>query len=668
MLMENKILLLKLIDEYRNSIINDSDYVLSMSVLQKVDLFVCENESGELSLDFNAIGSITEEELNVFSLDSIRIIAALMTLSSKSGWRIETVKRLIEKLEQDIRSNKTDKVLREKNSFDKLYNIIDNEQYLDNYMLIFEFINASVETGILSLNDAIQLNFYILRECSANGRTYNDLDVELAEVKNHDDFSQMKYFLNSIFIENGYEYSQSKLRDLEDKFIKYVDFDYVHYVLSMFKKYNVSNKDFYVRLRAFYFIILDNNKENFDSILKFVDENNCNLVTLLSIPSIFSKKKRRYRERSKTGNGTSYYERDLFEIYGVQQDFFDNIELYKKLTGTSSFENSQLTGLSKFLCTPSELVNKNLQLLRLYKIVECDKFPKSCVSLCGTSTEYLIDRYIETSLYDDYLAIKYNNGELKEPRGTSYLDRDNNPFRFYKLKLANSLNQNVFAPNKGIRKIFYDDDMEYMGLSLHVDSNGHEYINQEAIATDKVLPKAYFKEVDYNEKDSFDFFYRYKIVSPVEIFNDKDNFSSGLSGERINGVFLKDYKNVLTIDDIKKIESDEIISILDNGVCLDETDNYRKIKANDFKYEFMHNSVPGVKVVISRYKVLRLCKLLKEDGFWNNESFNDDILNTILCVLLKDSIVSEAEVLVLKTNLKEIFINTLIVGKIRKKV
>ena len=61
--MENKMMLLKLIDEYRESIINNPDYILSMSVLNKIDSFCVKNESGEEELDFNTIGSMTDEEL-----------------------------------------------------------------------------------------------------------------------------------------------------------------------------------------------------------------------------------------------------------------------------------------------------------------------------------------------------------------------------------------------------------------------------------------------------------------------------------------------------------------------------------------------------------------------------------------------------------------------------
>ena len=662
--MENKMMLLKLIDEYRESIINNPDYILSMSVLNKLNSFCSKDKDDDL--DFNIIASITNEELGVFTEDNMRIIAALMVLSSKRGWRVDTVKKLVKKLEQDIMTNRTDKFLKDKNSFDKLYKIIEKEDYLDNYMLIFEFINASVEAGMLSLKDAITLNFYLLKECSINNKTYNDLDVEIAVVKNDDDYSEMIDMLSTIFLNNGYEYNQNKLKEMEEKLLKYIDFDYVNYVLSMFKKYGIENKDLYVRLKTFYLIIIDSDKETFDSILKFVDDNNCNLKTLLAIPSIFSKKKRRYRERNKANQSSENVERDLFEIYGVQQDFFENIELYKQLTGINIIEDSQLVGLSKFLCTPSAIINKNLQLLRLYKIVGNGEFPKSVVSLCGNSVEYLIDRYIETGLYEQYLVPRHNNnGEQKAPRGTSYLDRDNNPYRFYKLKLANSLGYNVFASNKGIQKIFYDDNMGYMGLSLEIDDNNNQYIKQEPFDTDRKIPNIAGIELTDN---SFEFFYKYKVLSPITIFADSDNLSSKLKGERINGLFLNDYKDILNNNDINELESDNVICLLDNATCLSENGECKNAKVNNLKYEFMHPGIPGIRVIVSRYKVLRLCKLLKEDGAWINDTINDDMVNTILCVLLKDTIISEAELMVLKFSVRDILINGLVTEKVRKRV
>ena len=175
-------------------------------------------------------------------------------------------------------------------------------------------------------------------------------------------------------------------------------------------------------------------------------------------------------------------------------------------------------------------------------------------------------------------------------------------------------------------------------------------------------------EYSSNENGAFEFYCKYKIMDPIAIFSNSSNVLSKLKSERINGVFLKDYKYVLTNEDIKKIEEDTIISILDNSVCYDNNVNCCNTKINEFKYEFVHSSIPNVKVVVSRYKVLRLCRLLKEDGSWFNNEIDDDMLNTILCVILKDSIVSEAEIMVLKYSIREILINSLVTEKVRKRV
>ena len=69
----------------------------------------------------------------------------------------------------------------------------------------------------------------------------------------------------------------------------------------------------------------------------------------------------------------------------------------------------------------------------------------------------------------------------------------------------------------------------------------------------------------------------------------------------------------------------------------------------------MHPDFPNVRVIISRYKVLRLCKLLKEDGCWINFDFSkEDKENTMLSVLLKDTIVSEVEMLMMREIIKNV--------------
>ena len=324
------------------------------------------------------------------------------------------------------------------------------------------------------------------------------------------------------------------------------------------------------------------------------------------------------------------------------------------------------------------MVRKNLQILKLYKIINNGQYPRSIISLCGNSTEYLIDRYIEVGLYEQYLRGRYNlNGEYKEPRGTSYLDRDNNPFRFYKLKRAKDFGEDVFASNAGIKKVFHDDTAEYMGISM-VRENDTKYISQKPLSFEEMckLRDSVIMEMTHYIHDKvvnhdiagayFENLFRYREVTPIQLFSQTGDDRSVLKAERINGIFKNDYKHVLPQEEIKSLETDDIIYTLDNAFCYDSNNNSVSVKANEFKYEFTYYKIPGVVVTISRYKVLRLCKLLKEDGCWVSNSILDaDALNTMMSVLLKDTIISEVELEVLKSAVIEILGNVL--SKINKR-
>lgn len=660
-------MLLSLIEKYRDILLNNPDYVKSQSVLEKLDSFVIKN-GDSIELNFDVINDITDEDLKVFtSSRCARIIASFSTLSSKKGWRIESVVSLIKELELDIIKNKFGQVSEEKKELDELYRLVSNGLIIDNYEKLLSFINDCVENNFISMEDGFALNFYILRECTINNKSVED-ELEIVELKvSNDDISLVKENLRKIFLEFGYEYSSLKFGDLEEKLLKYADVDYVSYVLAMFNKYGVDNNTLYLRKKTFYSIVIDNNRETFDAILEFVDNNNCSLKTLLSMPAIFSKKKRKYMERNKNVNTASSNNKDLLEIYGVQQDFFDNLELYKQLSGIQVIDDKEFVGLSKFLCTPSLLVRKNLQILKLYKIINNSQYPRSIVSLCGNSTEYLIDRYIEVGLYEQYLRGRYNlNGEYKEPRGTSYLDRDNNPFRFYKLKRAKDFGEDVFASNSGIKKVFHDDTAEYMGISM-VRENDSKYISQKTLSFEEMckLRDSVIMEMAHYIHDKvvnqdialayFENLFKYREVTPIQLFSQNGDDRSILKAERINGIFKNDYKHVLTQEEIKAIETDDIIYALDNAICYDSDNNGRCVKTSEFKYEFTYYEIPGVVVTISRYKVLRLCKLLKEDGCWlDNNVLDADTLNTMMSVLLKDTIISEVELEVLKSSVIEI--------------
>ena len=66
-------------------------------------------------------------------------------------------------------------------------------------------------------------------------------------------------------------------------------------------------------------------------------------------------------------------------------------------------------------------------------------------------------------------------------------------------------------------------------------------------------------------------------------------------------------------------------------------------------------------VVISRYKVLRLCKLLNDNDCWiNNNTSMIDKENMLLSVLVKDSILSEYELVMMRMVVRSILNNGLV--------
>lgn len=164
--MDNKTKLLELLDRYREFLLNNSDYNKTQIVLEKIDLFLIKNETDKLELNFDAIKNITEEDMRVFtSSECSRVIMSLNQLSSKVGWTMTTVLKLIDKLKQDILENKANKYIQDKKKLDELYNIIVNGLFVDNYLLTLDFINTCVEKDWISMDEAIVLNFYILSEC-----------------------------------------------------------------------------------------------------------------------------------------------------------------------------------------------------------------------------------------------------------------------------------------------------------------------------------------------------------------------------------------------------------------------------------------------------------------------------------------------------------------------
>ena len=655
-----------LIQKYRDALVNRREYVLCRQVLKKINESILSEKSDSVELNLDKISGLTEEEVSVFSLPvSKRIILSIRQIYNVDGIRPQTILKTIYKLRDDILDNKIKNFQKQQESLDLLFKIVDGDLYKDNYNLILDWIKNSFDNKLLDLDTTVDLNFYILRKCNDYGFTKEEEEsLEVIELKeNIGIVTDIRKDLEKIFAKYGYVYDRKELEHCggEINFVKYAKIDYVDYVLSKFKRYGITQNELYVK-KAFYNIVIDNDKKAFNSILDFIDKNECTLGTLLYIPSIFAKRKKEY-----VMNNNSRTSRDVIgasiKISGSNNDFFKNMELYKKLVGVTSITDVDLERMGKYVATPYQIVEKNINLLVKYKILEVNKFPNTIVSLCGKRTEYLIDRFIEASLYDSYLIPRVTKkGEVKAARGTSLLFNISSPFIFYKIKRAYDVGESVFHSNAGIRKVIRDDYLDYMGLKLREEGIIQEPMSMSMIdgidySIKKVLPNNFYqdRELSWDSVALMEFnnLYKYRTFSPVDIY-----MKNTLKGELISKIFEKDYQEVVSHEDVLE---DEFIKLLDNAYYCDSSGNAKPLKTSDLQYEFSHPYFTNINIVISRYKVLRLCKLLKENDCWiNQDSSLIDKENALLSVVIKDSIVSDYEMVMLRFVIRTILFNKFI--------
>lgn len=673
-------MLIELIKKYEEILENNREYVLCNQILTKLASSMITTDNDIVRLELLEICNLSKEELSMFtSSECERIIASLKVISQKKGWRVGTVVKLIKRLQQDVLENKIQGFKKQKDGLDELYKIVDQRLYVEKYNLILDFIKLSFENKILSITDAINLNFYVLEQCcNYKSDKEQEKDAEIVGIyENIESDEVVRKGLHEIFSKYGYSYDSKRMGEIDNRIVKFVNLKYADYILSKFKQYGVENDEIYFRKRALYNIIMDGDRETFDSILDFVDKNECSFSYLLSIPAIFAKSKKSYVEKNLTRKNSDGFQ---FELFGANGDFFENVALYKERTGISIIKTSDLENLGKFLCTPASLVKKNLMLLEKYNIITKGTLPKAIFALCGYDTEYIIDRFIEAGLYDDYLCARVNkNGEVKQARGTYFLNDDNNPLKFYKMKRANDMGESILASNGGIKRVFRDNTEEFMGITSTINEVGKLSIIQKPLPMEvmdgidpsvkKNLPDMLQHKIEEGRIPQslissvyFNNLYKYKIVSPIEIFAASDkNSVTNLKGDRISLVFKNDYQDVISTEEMKVVSMDSFIQLLDTVGYSDSDGNFKPLKTSEFKYEFSYPGFPNINIIVSRQKVLRLCKLLKDNSCWvNQESSNIDKENTLLSVIMKEMIISDTEMIVLRMAIRQFLTNQMI--------
>jgi len=675
----NKILI-NLVKKYTDTLTSSHEYVTCRRLIRKIEGSIIDDDPNNVKIDYNKISSITKEEIEMFTSPNCeKILKSIPLILQMSGFknRDASVLKNLLFLKEDLLNNKFKTFSQHEKSLNKLSQIINEGLYKESYSTVLDFIRVSYESNLIDIETSVNLSFYVLERCNDYGiDKKNDEETEIVELEiNEGSVLDNRRKLEDVFSRYGYVYDREALKRCggEEEFVKYARIDYVVYVLSKFKRYGITQDELYTK-KAFYNIVIDNDKEAFNSILDFIDHNGCTLSKLLYLPSVFSKRVREYVMKEKGSGGKGPTKGNL-KISGSNKDFFKNIKLYMKLKNIDKITNDDLKEIDKYVSTSHSLIKKNMDLLLKYNIISKDQLPESIVSLCGIRTEYLIDRFIESSLYESYLLPKVDGDKVIPSVGTSRLYLTTNDLMFYKIKRAHDMGESVLRSNGWLKGQFTDDKKDYMGIRLERDGKTTVGIIQEPMSMEiidnidpsikKWLPDKFYlnRNISWEEASKMEFnnLYKYDVYRPSDIFG-KDS----VKGELIERIFKEDFKNVNNTDDIL---DDEFIKLLDNSIYCDVYGNERKIKTTDYQYEFIHPSFPNMHVIISRHKVLRLCKLLRDNDCWiNNNTSTIDKENILLSVIVKDSILCDYERVMMRMVVRSILSNGLVKVEDAKKI
>lgn len=534
------------------------------------------------------------------------------------------------------------------NLIDDLLNLVNEEyeifknkfKYYDDILLainenrketLIEFINLSFKNKYLSREDYINLSCYIM--------TGDMVKVPLnKEVIIEENISDISLSLTEIFKTYGYDVSIIPAREMK-KLLKYAKLDNLEEVLSFLKENNITINNFKERIKIITDLIIYFDYDSINKVKEFLIHNVCSLNTLLGIGIIFFGRDINFKFQKKLLDGT-IEEKDAPKVVpqGNMESFMYIIDLIKKDLGRDlsyPITDADLANKNILFTYSKELIERNLTILRQYGIITGNHLPKAISSLNTVNTEYLLDRYIEAGLYE----------YIKEKQPALTPD-DREEFRWFKIKRARHLRDNIFF-GRGIKQVYMNDESLY-GISK--DDNGikQNVMDRELIYRGlKNMSMSFDEKSDYSLGQDYLKYFNYTIQNPTRVFNYiRNNESYPELGIEIEKVFLNEYNN------LHLFESDPFINYLDSLKTKLNDDSYYPIKHNDYEYRFYFQGKEGkasTDIIISRQKVIRLYSLLKQYNLWfTDDSSNVIKENTILSILLKDTIVSKNEVSALR--------------------
>ncbi|MEE3343261.1 MAG: hypothetical protein VZS44_04135 [Bacilli bacterium] len=663
--MKDKDLLLKLIDDNYRELKNTELYDEYVSYLKLISKFK------KMVSDLSVIDTLDDNDSKVLNMvidNGSKLIKRLKNIYSskyRDSLSQDDIQNMVDKVSNDINN-----VLLSSERFIKLHNmmnyypmmrdIIIKDEISDNYMHVIDFIvEDCYKKGKISAQEAVSLNLAVANYATIDVKKENEEDDGTEELIIEENEESIYDKLVEIFNKYGYDFDKLK-KDVKDNFNKYIkDLDYVDYVLSKFQQYGIEPLEIEICQKAIYKILISNDKETFDDVCSFVDDNDCSLFIILdNFAGAFNKKDRKYRYKKRTDNGVNKGNNggegtDFVDLSGSYYDFIKNVEMLKNVQGLDSLTDAHFNKFIKFINTPNNKILENLEILRQYGIIGKDEFPSSSVSLIGNYTSYQLDQFIETGHYD---YIKQNLGKLCATK---------NPTKFYKLRRAWDLGE-VITRGRGYKSEIMQDSLPYKGIHLVKDGEEtrvfqsryikNEFDDTEELLVDNIpegkrkppryhlrsknLPLDAFKRELYNEN------YLYQCFEPTKIFS---------KGDRISRVFELEDNYLIGYEEEAK--NDDFIKFLDNyRPWNSKAGKSVPVKKDDYTYEFRPADNPEQIIRISRQKVLRLCNLLKKYDMWiNNEDFNkSEKVAVILSVLVKDSILSYWELSELRIIIKYI--------------
>lgn len=624
-------------NKYNTLISNLNSILNNLNETNEIDVsFVSDTETKEFLVflqQFLKIGNIrNEEEIN------------------------NKVKEYLLKLENEKNNNEEVKKYNEGlDKLNKVIGIIEND-FEGNLDILFDFLYSSYKDNLISLEEYADLNFYITIKKSENSELENSNEVSIVEITENSKIEKENLHQTLINLFKNSEYDYEKFDEsIQNQIESFAKVENVSNVIKFLKSYNLSSNDLVTHQIIVSKLFIYYDKKAISEISNFLDNNKVTLNTLLQMGSIFFSRKKDYVIRE-SSNGSPPWGNNEAPT-GSLESFIGNINLYKELLGLPkdyAIKNEDLREKEVFFTTPIEVINKNLNLLSEYNLlsknsdgslVDKKSFHKNSICFSGRNVEYVIDRCIESGLYE-YIQ-KYK----------TILRKSDFPLTWYKIKRANDLNEDLLAHNKGLKTIFSDDTRSYGGIIRVRDKDGNlngikqNYMSME----DLVKGKRRYPIITYNDpeeyaKKEFIHFYKYSVCKPTDVIGLFRNISSTTKEKlkSINDILENYYSRDKKIS--KDIFTDEVISVLENSSNI--SDNTTVSKSSDgmaYRLTLVSSEWPKVELTISRLKVLKICSLLRENNLWTtNKSGIDEISSLIFVLISKDTILSEAEVESLK--------------------